>query len=176
MFCLQSSTKPILCRKLRYFAMYLILRNVISTLGRRLTQAGILQRHQNKMPSIFSLSPGVGCHWQLWRRNSKGCWRRRHTGFVSLMLHSSFPKKGLSFLLHLKAMWLNPFFGRWEPPREINDPLLPLLYLVEKVFEQEMSLDTKFCSWILAGRLLLLTAAGKKLFWYILFLFIALSP
>lgn len=35
--------------------------------------------------------------------------------FVSLVLHSSFPKQGMSSLLRLKSMRLNPFFGGWDP-------------------------------------------------------------
>lgn len=39
----------------------------------------------------------------------------QHRLCVSLVLHPSFPKKGMSFPLHSKSTWLNAVFGRWDP-------------------------------------------------------------
>jgi len=35
--------------------------------------------------------------------------------FPRCSLHLLFPEKGMSFLLHLKSTWLNPFFDWWDP-------------------------------------------------------------
>lgn len=126
---------------------------------RRLSQA-------DNSPTESPKSRASPCCLQVCSSGSSagGCWRlgehRQQWLSVSLVLHSSFPMKGMRFLLPLQSTWQNLFLVKWGPSLGNKLPASASLLLGRKGVWAGEELDT-----VLLQKWHLLAVAGKKMFW-----------